>query len=329
MKSVKTCLPRALALVLTAALLLCAMPLSAFAAKESVKHYDIYTCLGDSHAAGYGTTGYVYSRLPAPNAYHSLVAEATGAQLIDYGVGGFRTHEVSYMLDPDYEMDWGYAELTDGDCHKEQIDEYREAYRQAVIDADLITVQLGSNDFSGYLGNIIAKLYMPNETIEALKAQFAGDGAVNQAMTAILGYADQAIRIITFVVDMVVYCLDVMKNYGADFDEVMGNIFRLNPDATVVVVGNFNPLNNAYLELGGVKLPVGKLFDVVFSAMNLWEKYGSQYVGKYIFVDVYDMQFGSLNLMDFGDSDILFGAVHQHDEGHAEIARRILNALPA
>ena len=304
---------------------------SAFGAKaDTVKHYDVYTCLGDSHAAGYGTTGYIYSKIPAPNAYHSLVANAVGAQLNDYGVGGYRTHEVSYMLDPNYQMDWDYAPVSNADVFRDQLDEYREAYRQAVVDADLITVQLGSNDFSAFYGNAIMELYLPIEELDTLKAKFNGDNAFDKLVCTIIGYADQAVKIMNFAVATVKHSAKVLQNYGPDFDEMMGNIYRLNPDATVVVIGNYNSLNQAYVEVGGTKLYVGKLFDVVFGSMNLWLKYGSKYVGKYIYVDVFDMQFFPLNLSDneFADSDKLYAAVHQHDEGHAEVARRILAALP-
>ena len=107
MKQTRKIFTRMLAVLMTVIMIVCALEPCAFAkTQETVKHYDVYTCLGDSHAAGYGTTGYVYSRIPAPNAYHSLVANAVGAKLNDYGVGGFRTHEISYMLDDNYDMDW-------------------------------------------------------------------------------------------------------------------------------------------------------------------------------------------------------------------------------
>lgn len=328
MKKTRKIFTRMLAVLMTVIMIVCALEPCAFAkTQETVKHYDVYTCLGDSHAAGYGTTGYVYSRIPAPNAYHSLVANAVGAKLNDYGVGGFRTHEISYMLDDNYDMDWGYSEVSQGDCRQYQLDEYRQDYRQAVIDADLITVQIGSNDFAGYLGNVAMKLYTPNESIEAIKACISGNSVIARLMLSTLDFIDKALKIGAFMIDFSKYCQNVINNYRSDFDEMMGNILRLNPDADIVVVGNFNPLYNAYLQLGEAKLSIGKIFDVVFNTMNLHLKHGSKYVGQYSYVDVSDMHGFPFDIMEFGDSEVLFAAVHQRDEGHAEIARRIVEVL--
>ena len=87
------------------------MNLGVFVFAEDTNSKTVYTCLGDSNAAGYGLDGYIFSRIPVDNAYHSLVANGLNAELRDYAGGGYRSHEIRYLIDPEYELDWTYSEF--------------------------------------------------------------------------------------------------------------------------------------------------------------------------------------------------------------------------
>ena len=93
---------RALALLLSVVLLVGVLCTGAGAATlENVKHYDTYTCLGDSIAAGFGpydpdNKGFAREEV----AYHAYVADAVTAKTF-YPLGrvGFRSTELRYMID--------------------------------------------------------------------------------------------------------------------------------------------------------------------------------------------------------------------------------------
>ena len=95
---------RWISLLLALMMVLTLLPLGALGADaDNVKQYSHYVCIGDSIAAGYGA----YARdvrgfTTVPEAYHSLVAEATGAEVQSLAHTGMRTVEVRWLLDDNY-----------------------------------------------------------------------------------------------------------------------------------------------------------------------------------------------------------------------------------
>ena len=79
--------------------------------------YNIYTCLGDSIAAGYTVSGIYMDPIGlgfnrVEGAYHDLVAKGLDAELYQLGTSAFRTVELRYILDgvyTDTDGIWGEA----------------------------------------------------------------------------------------------------------------------------------------------------------------------------------------------------------------------------
>lgn len=308
--------------LLIAAIMVVNLGLCAFAANKPV-----YTCLGDSNAAGYGTTGYVYSRIPAPNAYHSLVANALNAELRDFGGGGYRTHEIRYMLDPDYEMDWAYAEICNGDVDKEQMDVYKADYIKAVADADYITIEVGSNDIMGDdLGFAMLELYTPIQEIEDLKAKLGGSGSFDEALINILDTAASAIQFVKFAYSFYTRVQQSYIDFEENWDAIIRNIYRLNPDAKIVALSAINSFNNTSITVGS-PIKTGKLFDIIFTKINDWIENGSEYADTYSYCDISDMLLGELALTQEDFWEVYLPKVHPTDEQHVEITERILDII--
>ena len=145
MKHVRKPIALLLALVLAASLL-CLPALAADTVPARYARYRGYTCLGDSNAAGYAAEGYKDQPCTVtPGAYHSMVAGDLGAKLNARGWGGFRSHEMRHLLDPDLEItDWEYADNCAGYVQYNDLESRRDIYIQAVEEADLITVNIGS-----------------------------------------------------------------------------------------------------------------------------------------------------------------------------------------
>ena len=146
---------RMLSMLLAAILVFSALGVTASAAtRENVQHYDTYMCIGDSIAAGFYVDGdsSVGRKLEVmPNAYHSIVAEATGAKLLQFGWSAFRTVELRYMLEGvRHDLDDTWLDLFGFLIRDDQLDQHRTAYLDAIGKADLITVNLGSNDVLSY-----------------------------------------------------------------------------------------------------------------------------------------------------------------------------------
>ncbi len=289
----------------------------------------VYTCLGDSNAAGYGTTDYVYSRIPAPNAYHSLVAEGLNAELRDFGGGGYRTFEIRYMLDPDYEMDWAYAEICNGDVDKDQMDVYKNDYIKAVEDADYITIQVGSNDIMGDdLGFAMFELYTPVQEIEDLKAQLDGTGYFDETLLKVLDALATTVQYVKFAASFYTRVQQSYIEFYDNWDAIIKNIYRLNPDAKIIALSAINSFNNTSL-LEGSPIKTFKFLDIIFNKLNDWIENGSEYADTYEYCDISDLVFGELAITQPDFWDVYLPKVHPTDEQHIEITKRILAIIEA
>ena len=142
----------------------------------------VYVSIGDSITNGYGMDGYYkagddknYSGFlqEAPGAYPSLVADRLSDEydvnLIQLAVSGFRTADLRSLIDPDFESD-SFSDLFG--ANHEKFETYLEKYisepdvgkeyasvmdyyREKISEADLITYNLGSNDFGTFIVAVI------------------------------------------------------------------------------------------------------------------------------------------------------------------------------
>lgn len=288
----------------------------------------VYTCLGDSNAGAYGTTGYTYSRVPAPNAYHTLIANALNAELRDFGCAGFRSFEMRYLLDPDFDIAWDYAEISpEADIDKASIDAYKDAYIQAVVDADYITIQIGANDILGDdIGFAGLEFYTPVQQIEDLKAKLDGTGSFDETLVSVLDTLAFAVQLVKFATS---FYTRVQQSYGEfyeNWDAIIENIYRLNPDVHIVVLSAMNALNNTSI-FEGSPVKSGKLVDIIFNKLNNWMESGSEYADTYDYCDITDMLLGDLAFTQEDYWEVYLVEIHPTDEQHKEIANRVLSII--
>lgn len=328
MKNTKRIL--SLVLVIAIAFTLCA-PVFADAEYEQ---YEVYACLGDSVAAGYGTTGYCVPPLCAqqPNAYHTLLANALGAELRQFGWGGFRSHEIRHMIDPEYEIsDWHYADNCAGFVHEEDLAAKQADYIKGVTDADIITVNIGSNDlFGDAMLDVFEVLYAEpdtNERLDEIKQHLQQSSNLGAAFVELMELA-QSIGKLGEVTNVAVKAFyNAYETFKVNFNGIVKSIYDRNPDVTLVVIGMFNPLKTLSINEGDL-IKIGKAADPLMLLMNNFMKNGCDYSDKYIFVDVKDVELHDIafNQEDFWTEYL--AAVHPTDSGHVFITNQILSALP-
>lgn len=324
-----------LSLVL-AVILVFTLCVPAFAADAGKKYepYKVYTCLGDSVAAGYGTTGYCVPPLCAqqPNAYHTLIANALGAQLRQFGWGGFRSHEIRHMIDPDYQItDWTYADNCAGFVHEEDLAALQDAYIKGVEDADILTINIGSNDlFGDALGEVFRVLYAEpdsNETLDKIKENLKNSGNLGAAFVQLMEFA-QSIGKLNEVLNVAVKAFyRSYETFKVNFDAIVKSVYERNPDVTLVIIGMFNPLKTLSINEGDL-VKVGKAADPLMLLMNNYMKNGCKYSDKYIYVDVKDVELHDIAFKQDDFWSAYLAAVHPTDEGHIYMTNQILNALP-
>lgn len=307
------------------------MSVCAFAGEDKL----VYTCLGDSNAAGYRTTGYVDSRIPAPNAYHSLIANELGAELINSATSGFRSDELRYMLEPGYELDWTYflnplmEPTLKGAVLMENIKACKADNNQveSVEAADVVTIQVGVNDIlCDALGSGYDELSKPVPLIDAMKEMLGAFGIVDEALNEKLDSVASVIQMVNFFGKFLQKVPSAVDGFCENWDAIIKNIYRINPDVKIVAISIINPFNNVRLTPDS-KFKIGKLLDGIFEEMNKWIAYESEYADTYYYCDITDTVLDKTALSDDNFRGTFIISTHPTDANHKDIAARIVEII--
>lgn len=318
---------RITALFLSALLFISVLSVAAFAESTGKKPYHQYTVLGDSIPAGYGPYNYEhkgYARIPV--SYPALVADQVAENMIPLARTGFRTVELRYMLEDDFEGDEYLFRI--GKTSVEDVYRHRPEYRTAIAGSDLVTLEIGSNDILNY-GMIRAidaskNPVVTNKVREILEAT----GDYVQALSMLLQLTGTAESLSGIVTGFVQGMMEGYRNFTKNWECIMEDLYSINPDMTLVVVGMYNPLKTTKLTDASL-ITVGRAFEMISVAMNTYMKQGSRYSGQYRFADVSRTEIYDLPSFTNGMfMDMLLGMVHPTINGHRFIANQILNVLP-
>ena len=355
----KTSMSRMLCLLLCVALLAGILCVGAnAAAAETVKHYDTYVCMGDSIAAGFGDyakSTYCFERVDV--AYHAIVADAVGAELIPIAHVGTRTEELRWLLEDDFEGDevcmsfngmnyydaW-LASRTSADEPNPGVsdavynmlkDYYGEGalqrfYRDQVQKADLITLEVGENDIILYAAlQTMAVLYSETESpYVARMTELMGEQEnYGQALEMLFQTANTMHMLNNVAQTFVEKMNHGYQHFFRNWAPLIRDIQRLNPNATIVVVGLYNPMNEAKLTENSL-ITVGKAVDAMVVGVNAYMRQQAARLG-YLYADV--MGTDLLEAPPITDSAFIgriMTACHPSIEGHAFMAEQILKVLP-
>ena len=323
MKTIRSILALVLVLAILASLGVC------FAADKDYSGYEYYVSLGDSIANGIGENNvenkYMYR---TPGAYPDRIANATGAYLTQLGCGGMRTVELRACLEDDYVMPDEYA----NNFTREKVAEIRANYRPAVAAADLITLNIGANDVATYaLLRAKAALADAGVSLSAITGATEGASDDTNALSKLLKFARTIGGIVSAADAAISGLTEGYNRFVENWDAIIGDIYRLNPDVTLLVAGFYNPFNELKISDSSM-LKLGKAADGIIDAINLQMQIRSAYANRYIYVDISGIQslaakYGD-SILDEGFFSSVELDVHPSNEGQAEIAERFMAALP-
>ena len=332
---------------------------------KTYRKYRNYVCIGDSIAAGcglaldgtepdfdqdaadseeaYAVMDTVYigdDWSEVPDAYHSIVSEELGADLLQCARSGMRAIEYNYLLgcgynDSDASRTWGKTyfdvdgngrfSLSDLDRLNDSID-----IEEAIKSADVLSINLGSNDvFSSALGPIAEKLSgKDSETILGKASDILSKtGNLGKAIGVIIDSADMPLAAAKVVSTMTGVFNDLLTQFKENYSTLLKKIYELNPDVNIVAVGAYNPLANFSLKSGS-RIDVRVLVSPVLLSLNSYiEGFESSYP-NYYYADVLGTETYHMNLNDPYFWEYALLKVHPTKAGHAFMAEKILDALP-
>lgn len=281
-------LKKCLSWVMAFAILLgVASPASAAIAALNEETYG-YVAIGDAMTQGVGLND------PETEAYYAKVAEYLGTEFTAVADGRYRIEEIRYLLDDDYAGD-GYTASIGGlsaDRNAGTVKEY-------VKNAEVISINVGVNNFSTYL---ISQLVYYLENQGAVKYEYDfdefGDSDVQDAMENVKNVVmdrllaaapdamDDALELIEYVVEVSTY---TYLSYMVSFNAVIKEIYELNPDAELYVVGIYNAMAGDVLTVDTgsrtVEVPIGEAFGALVELANVYTQILAPRAFDYIYVD--------------------------------------------
>ena len=303
--------------------------LPAAAENNSARPYPVYVSLGDSIPAGYGPYNYAIKGFArVDTAYPAIVADNAADEFIPLGRTGFRTAELRYMLDHSYEGDDALFSLSKFTEDKEY---YRNYFPEAVSEADLITIQIGSNDVLNYAFSYAKTAITDEKTLRkvenAINETLASGGDSLDALVKVVKLAEQMTETGAMGAAFVKGMMQGLAGFMQNWEAIMKSIYDLNPDAKVVAVGLYNPLKTTKL-MSSSAITIGKAFAVIIGQMNMFMQYQSAYHTRYTYVNVEDTEIYTVPPFTSNAFNTqMVGFVHPTEEGHRSIAKKILNSL--
>ena len=351
---------RILALVLAAVLCTGLFGFTAFAAtKETVKQYDTYTVLGDSIPGGFGLSTYPYSTPDGPdivngvvvglndgtlvvNSFPEIVSKAVGAEKTNsLSHSGMRSTELRMMLDENYKGD-DYTELLVSTNLGMDMDAFlasRQQYVDSVKEADLITINIGSNDLMlKVMHNALTKVHSgdSDSSITArLKALLAAHGgSIGAAFAEMMSTLESLGKLPQVMTAALSTFAESEIAFRQNWEVILSTIHKLNPDATVLALGLYNPFRDIQLSESASFLKLGRLIDPVIADMNLYISTLSLQHWNYKYVDITGTEvfgFPALSELSSGTDGLyimMLVGTHPNEAGHAYIADQIFKALP-
>lgn len=309
-----------ISVILAISVILCSFAMCASAADgKQYRDYEVYTLLGDSVASGYDdvekdstSCQFKYKE----NGYGAKVAKVLGAKLNSMACPAVRTVEMRYLLEDDYPAD---DYMFYGIGYDWQREGFKQEYRNAVSEADLITVGIGGNDYLTYLVWVVLEkmdetgLGVHKEFVNRVKELIKEEGINEGTFETIIKVAS-VIDILPDLMQMLPDAFaEALKRYYENWDRVIEDIYYYNEDAELYVIGG---LNYSYCEIfDKIDDSTGILNAIGAMVAEVGNKPQKDGAGKY----------GYTFISTDGTDCVL---THPTPDGYTRIAELILDALP-
>lgn len=315
------------------------------AVNEHRGQFKKYVLLGDSVASGYRDVmsdeddaynkAYqetTYCRVPGSYADVLTKAIIEDNTMTAFAGPGFRTIEIRYMLEDDFNETDEYmfhpAQLNSvGDAGSE---EYRKAYQKAIAEADLITLGVGGNDWGAYLGWVISDVFEKENVadkymakLQEIIANCSFDAEMVEDLVELAHVAGALPELVATLPQALSYGLG---NFYKNWDIMIQDIYDLNPDVTLMVIGmSDNSLKGKYFGYNGEEGKPINAENTEPSAVATTIVEFIMSVGNGPMIES-EEKFGYTYVDTAGTTYV---ESHPDADGHIHIANKIIEALPS
>ena len=353
---------RVLAILLALMMAMSAICISAFAAHK--KQYQSYVFFGDSVTTGFGIQSYfdvaeeggTAEGKRVIGAYPDIVAKGVGIDednenYYNEAHSGWRTSELRETLDPSYNNDDGAAAkaLSAGMANGKELADpqdprLQKRIRERIAKSDLITIDLGSNDiqlpiimalyaaiypeYASYFGQPEYKDWVIEDMLKKYGSEDDLIVKLTEAVAKIHGI-EYALEIVSKA------ALSGLYKFHTNYPAIINMIHEINPNADIYVIGLYNPLSDTAIS-DDIPIKIGKALDPVMMSLNLYLAQLNPAKRYYTYVDAFNTSvLGTITLSSLVGKDMNLAGmgdytmyIHPNEDGHAYIAKQVLNAIP-
>lgn len=303
MKTAKKVL--SLVLVLTLIFIL-AVPAFAGEKKDSIK----YVSFGDSSTIGYGLQGFDFSHYGRDShvdaayifRFAKYLEAVTGKDVehTNLALCAMRTNEFAYAVNDSFrtgDLD-AYGRNYSNWYDNQYPEGIHNKYCNAIVDADIITYDLGTNNFGNYL---VARL----AGILGVDIGFSWEGYADEhfadlmekydlkiggeIITGITKYLANSLKdavddnMLAAMTDAVLFAFG---NFCVGFDQSMDAIYELNPDVKLIVFGMYNTLAGTSVKYNGITIDIGAINGYMMDMVSEYIISMNSHCGQYSFADL-------------------------------------------
>ena len=284
--------------------------------EKKYEDYGSYVLLGDSVASGWSDVVEKETRfVRVEGSYGAHVADDLGVEYHPMACIGFRTVDMRYIFEDDFVPDRFLFYSIDEEVMAEKIPQIR----KAVSEAGLITLNIGGNDWGSFLGwhiyEEMDKFAVKNEKFMTMAYEYLiNAGTDENTVESLIDFASLCGALPDIIKVLPKALKTGIDNYVTNWNYMIEDIYALNPDVTLLVIGMFDNMVQDQEtadknEAAVLKLSLSQLIvDLANKPMiEGAEKYG------YTFIDT---------------TGTVCEQNHPSPEGHRYIADLILEALP-
>ncbi len=277
-----------------------------------------YVSFGASNVNGYGLDGYMpdgvtaenkdtanvygYERCPEgsyPDLIKDYYSEKYEVEHHQLAISSMRAEELRVLLDNSYDGDdyteWRFTGGANWFLNAEPggLEALRAAYQEHTANADLITLDIGVNNFGVFLGHNLFKAsgdrhYELSDIDPELAENFELAKLYVEQVLVEAGVSEEAIATIESFDHSINIAAYALAGYCYNFDVIVDKIYELNPDVKLVVVSVQHLLQDMSIKLPGVDqlISFNYLTGALVRAANLYISGVSRHADSYLFADV-------------------------------------------
>jgi len=244
---------------------------------------SLYVALGDNITSGsaLSDSSLAYPQLLGDALAMSADDRDGGDRVLNYALNGMRVEELLMLVDENYSGD----EYTAERFGTAEIEALREAYKDDIANAELITINAGINNLTTFPIVQTLLAYNGYEPYEMDWGRFIGDSRYEKisdgkeaAMDLVLALVDKAENRVEQLDGYSAYerCERALEtastavesmlygfiSYIFTLDDAVEQIAELNPDGTIALIGFYNPLEGTYFQVNRTVTVRGKTIDL-------------------------------------------------------------------